>query len=96
MKRFYFQLKDDDIGLTDDIRRIITSHECKTLCRHPNPYNMQTVEVSYSNMVDTSQKRVEVIARGAKLQCYEGTINMILGVKNMGDTYQKLLETVDE
>lgn len=57
---------------------------------------MTFVKEFYYNMVDTSSKRLEVIVRGKKVQYYEPTINLMLGVKNVRDTYQRLLETINE
>lgn len=59
-----FNMDDDNLGVTDEVGRIITIHKWKKLCKHLNLYNMQIVKDFYSNMVNTSQKRLEVIVRG--------------------------------
>lgn len=60
-KGFIFNMEDDDLDLTDEIRCVITSHKWKKFCRHPNPHNMQIVKELYSYIVYTYQKRLEVI-----------------------------------
>lgn len=50
----------------------------------------------YSNFVDTSSKRFKVIMCGTNVQYSEATINMMLELKNVGDTYQHLLETIED
>lgn len=64
--------------------------------KHPNPYNVQMVRGFYNNLVDTTDKRLEVVVRGTKEVYSEETINMVLCLNNVGDTYQHMLETSDE
>lgn len=49
----------------------------------------------YSNLVNTKQI-VEVVVRGTKVVYYEATINMALGLHNVGDTWQHLLVTTND
>lgn len=57
---------------------------------------MQIVKDFYSNMVDSSSKRLEVIVRETQVKYSVATTNMMLRVKNVGDTCQIFLETFDE
>lgn len=92
---FIYNMEDKNLGLPDDIWCIITNIKWRKFYKHPNPYNMKTVKDFYANLVDTSSKRLEVLEKGIKVQYSEKTINMMLRVKNMGDTYQSILENID-
>lgn len=50
----------------------------------------------YSNLIDLTNKRIEVIIRGTKVVYSEATINMTLGLLENGDEYQELLEKYDD
>lgn len=93
---FIYNMEDKNLGLPDDIWRIIISIKWRKFYKHPNPYNMKMVKEFYTDLVDTLSKRLEVLEKGIKVQYSEQTTNMMLGVKNVGDTYQSLLENIDE
>lgn len=48
---------------------------------------MQIVNKFYSNMVNTSQNRLDVIVRGTQVQYLKVTLKIMLGVKGMEDSY---------
>lgn len=89
-------MEDDDIGLPVGIRRIIKSVKWNKFYTHPYPYNMQMLKNFYSNLVDTSSMRMVVIVRRTNVQFSKATINMMLRLNNVGDTYQHLLEAMDD
>lgn len=93
--RFIYNMDDDDLGLPDDFGRIITSNKWRKFCKHPNHYNMQIVIEFYSNMANTSCKRMEVIMRQPKFNI----LNRLL-ICCWGEECRRflpcLLETIDE
>lgn len=50
----------------------------------------------YAKLVNTSNKMNEVVVRENKMVYYKETINRALGLHNVGDTYQHLLETAND
>lgn len=84
------------MGFPSDIGQIIKTMKWVKFYKNPNPYNVQMVRGFYTNLMDTTDKRLEVVVRGTKEVYSEETINMVLGLNNVGDTYQHILETSDE
>lgn len=95
-KGFIYNMDWVNMGVHGDIRRIIKTLKLTKFYRHPNSYNVQMVKEFYTNLVDTSNKINEVMVRGTKVVYSEETINMAMGLHNVGDTYQHLLETADD
>lgn len=94
--RLIFDLEDWDLGLTDEIKYIIIEQQWKKFFKHPQPYNIQIMKEFYSNMSNTSQKKLEGLERGRLIQYSQKIINMVFGVKIMEDSYQSLIEKLDE
>lgn len=93
---FIYNMEDENLVLSGNLRHIIKCLKWDKFCRHPNPYNMQIVNEFYSDLVDTSHRRMEVVVRGTKVVYYEATINVELRLRNVADKYQNLLETMDD
>ncbi|KAL5080763.1 hypothetical protein RYX36_009184 [Vicia faba] len=60
------------------------------------PFNTQIMKEFYSNLVDTNNKRVEVVVRGVKGAYAEGNININFHLKYTEDRYQEMLEALDD
>lgn len=91
-----YKIKEENLGFLGDIGRIIKTMKWTRFCKHPSSYNIQMVKKFYANLVDTTNRRMEVVVRGKKVVYSKAIINMVLGLSNAGDTYQHLLETSDE
>ncbi|KAI5400361.1 hypothetical protein KIW84_065303 [Lathyrus oleraceus] len=61
--------------------------------QQPQSYNTQIVKEFYANLVDTNNKKCEVVVRGVKFSYSEGTINILFKLGLVEYRYQELLLT---
>lgn len=64
---FIYNIDEENLSFPGDLGRIIKTLKWTKFCRQQNSYNFQTVKEFYSNMVDTSNKRMKVVVRGTKV-----------------------------
>lgn len=86
---FILDMRAENLGLPGDMKWI-------RLCQQPQPYNTQIVEEFYANLVDTNNKKAEVVVRVVKVSYFEGTINMLFRLGPVEDKYQDLLLASDD
>lgn len=92
---FIFYVEQEDLNLTDEVGRVITGYRWEKFFKNTLNYNIQTVKEFYSNLINISQKNLEVFVRGRVVQYSERTLNMMLGVNEVDDSYKKLFEKAD-
>ncbi|KAL5053106.1 hypothetical protein RYX36_033788 [Vicia faba] len=93
---FVYDMEKENMGSTGDIGHLIKTMKWARFYMQPNPYNVQLVKEFYANLVDTTNKRLEVKVCRVKVSYSKATINMVLGLGNFDNTYQNLLETSDD
>ncbi|KAL5067656.1 hypothetical protein RYX36_018543 [Vicia faba] len=54
------------------------------------------VKEFYANLVNTNNKRVEVVVRGVKVSYSEGKVDMFFKLGNREDRYQEILTPYDD
>lgn len=95
-KRFIFDLESKDLGLICKIEHVIIWQKWKIFFKHPQYYNTQIMKEFYSNLRNTSQKKLEVFVRGILVHYSKKKINTVLGGKNVEDSNHSLFEKMDD
>lgn len=54
------------------------------------------VKKLYSNLTNTSQKKLEVLVQGKVVQYLERILDMILGMKEVDDSYWNIFQKEDD
>lgn len=82
-----------NLGLLGDMEKLIENMKWTRFYQQPQSYNTQIVKEFYANLVDTNNKKCEVVVRGVKFSYSEGNINMLFKLGLVEYRYQELLLT---
>ncbi|KAL5098476.1 hypothetical protein RYX36_002803 [Vicia faba] len=93
---FIMDKGDKNLGIAEDIGMLIKARKWDKNGQQPVSFNTKIMKEFYANLVDTNNKKDEIIVRGVKVSYAEGTINMHFHLKSNEDKYQELLDALDD
>ncbi|KAL5098481.1 hypothetical protein RYX36_002808 [Vicia faba] len=93
---FIMDKGDKNLGIAEDIGMLIKARKWDKNGQQPVSFNTKIMKEFYANLVDTNNKKDEIVVRGVKVSYAEGTINMHFHLKRNEDKYQELLDALDD